>query len=98
MATPNSAKVLCINPNTGGKMNIDKDIYDLFVTAISQVLKNGKRLTYTELAEGVSDYIHLRNIDFNKSVGWYTVVVKNDLEARKAITVFTEKGKKLHKL
>lgn len=98
MPSPTSAKVQCVNPNTGGKINIDKGIYDLFITAISHVLKSGKALTYTELAKGVSDYIHSRNIEFNKSVEWYTVVVKNDLEARRVINVFTEKGKKLHRM
>ncbi len=40
MATLNKPqKVECLNPNTGGKMNIDKGTYDLFSKAIYHTLK-----------------------------------------------------------
>jgi hypothetical protein len=35
---------------------------------------------------------------FNGSVSWYAVTVKNDMHARERIEVFTEKGRKLHRL
>jgi len=93
-----SAKVECLNPNTGGKMNIDKEIYEVISKAIYHSLKAGKALTFTELTEGVEDCFKKQKTKFDKSVGWYTVTVKNDMEARGIIEAFTEKGKKLNRL
>ncbi|MFL5786597.1 MAG: DUF6958 family protein [Flavisolibacter sp.] len=90
-------KVECLNPNTGGSININKDIYDLFVKGIKDSLKNGKSLTYTELVEGIENYFRSNKIVFNKSISWYAVAVKHDLDVKGIIKVYTEKGKKLHK-
>ena len=97
-AKPVSDKVECLNPNTGGKMNIDKEIYDLVSKAIYHSLKAGKVLTYSEIVEGVQDCFKKQKTKFERSVGWYTVTVKHDMHARGIIEVFTEKGKKLHRL
>ena len=35
---------------------------------------------------------------FDGAVEWYAITVKNDMEARGLIEVFTEKGKKLHRI
>ncbi|RYY72724.1 MAG: hypothetical protein EOO52_20495, partial [Gammaproteobacteria bacterium] len=51
-----SSKVECLNPNSGGRMNIDKGIYDLFSKAISHTLKKEGAITYTQLVEGVQDF------------------------------------------
>ena len=91
-------RIECVNPNTGGKMNIDKEVYDLIVKAIKDSLKGNKVLTYTQLVEGINKYLTLHKINFPKSVGWYAVTVKNDMEYKKLLTVYTEKGKKLHRL
>jgi hypothetical protein len=91
-------KVECLNPNTGGHLNIDKSVYDLFCKAIYHTLKKGKALTYTEIVEGIYDYFRRKNQKFEGSVQWYAVTVKHDMHARGAIDVFNEKGKKLHRL
>jgi hypothetical protein len=91
-------KVECFNPNTGRKMNIDVETYQLFTKAIKQALKEGKAITFSEMVEGVKKYFRLHQIGFKKSVPWYAVTVKNDLQVRNTIEVFTEKGKKLHRL
>jgi len=91
-------KVECLNPNTGGKMNIDKKIYDLFSKAIYHTLKKNQPLTYTEMVEGVNDCFRQQKIKFDGSVSWYAVTVKHDMEARGVIEVVTEKGKKLHRI
>jgi hypothetical protein len=88
----------CLNPNTGGRMSIDKEIYDLFAKAIKQTLKDKKALTFSEMVEGIKNYLSSNKIKFSKSVGWYAVTVKNDLEVRKEIEAYIEKGKKLHRL
>jgi uncharacterized protein DUF6958 len=91
-------KIECTNPNTGGRMQIDADIYNLFSTAIQHTLKGGKELTFTEMVEGIEDYIKSKKIPFKKSAGWYGVTVKHDLQVRKIIEVYVENGRKLHKL
>ena len=92
------AKVECLNPTTGGKMNIDKNIYDVISKAIRKTLQRGKSLTYTDLMDGVRQYIKENKIDFSGSIEWYGITVKKDMEARGEIEVFEEKGKKLNKL
>jgi hypothetical protein len=94
----NPGKVECINPNTGGRMKIDKEIYDLVSKAIYHSLKAGRALTFTEIVEGVSDCFKKQKTKFERSVGWYTVTVKNDMQSRGIIEIFAEKGKKLHRL
>jgi hypothetical protein len=91
-------KVECLNPNTGGKMNIDKKTYDLFSKAIYHTLKKSQPLTYTEIVEGIYDCLRKQKTKFEGSVSWYAVTVKHDMHARGVIEVFTEKGKKLHRL
>jgi hypothetical protein len=99
MATKiNPQKVECLNPNTGGKMKIDKTIYDLISKAIYHTLQGGKSLTYTQLVEGIHDCFKKQKTKFAGSVGWYAVTVKHDMHARGLIEAFTEKGKKLHRL
>lgn len=93
-----SQKVECLNPNTGGRMNIDKKIYDLFSKAIYHTLKKSQPLTYTKIVEGVYDCFRKQKTKFEGSVSWYAVTVKHDLHARGVIEVFTEKGEKLHRL
>lgn len=92
------AKVECVNPTTGGRINIDKNIYDLMYKAITKALKGGKALTYTELMDEVRRYIKTNKIDFTGSVEWYGISVKKDMEARGVIEVFEEKRKKLNRL
>lgn len=91
-------KVECLNPNTGGRMNIDKNIYELFSKAIYHVLKANKALTFSQIADGVHECFEQQKTKFDGSVGWYTVSVKNDMEARGIIEAFTENGRKLNRL
>jgi hypothetical protein len=91
-------KVECLNPNTGGKINIDKEIYDLFSKAIHHTVKKGKSLTYTQIVDGVHDHLKEKKVKFDGSVSWYAVTIKNDMEARGVIETFMEKGKKLHRM
>jgi len=91
-------KVECLNPDTGGRMNIDKDIYDLFSKAIYHTLKKEGAVTFTQLVEGVENCFKKQKTKFDGSIGWYAVTVKNDMQARGVLEAFTEKGKKLHRL
>lgn len=91
-------KVQCLNPHTKGKINIDKNIYDLFSKAIFDVLKRDRLLTYTQLVKGIEDCFKKEKTKFSGSVSWYAVTIKLDMTARGIIEMITEKGKKLHRL
>ena len=98
VSTNSRNKIECLNPNTGGKLKIDAEIYQLFATAIKQSLKGGNEITYTDIVEGIKKYLKSKKIIFKNSVSWYAVTIKNDLEVRNIIETFTVKGKKLHRL
>ena len=91
-------KVECLNPNSGGRMNIDKKTYDLFSKAIYHTLKKNQPLTYSQVVEGIYDCFKNQKTKFDGSVEWYAVTVKNDMHARGMIEVFMEKGRKLHRI
>ena len=91
-------KTECLNPNTNGRMNIDSDIYELFSKTIYHVLKKNSPLTYSQIVEGIYDCFKQQKTKFDGSVEWYAVTVKHDMHARGIIEVYTEKGKKLHRL
>lgn len=93
-----AGKVKCLNPNTGSRMNIDADTYELFSKAIYHTLTGSKGLTFTQLVEGIEDCFQKQQTKFNGSVGWYAVTVKNDMQAKGLISVVTEQGKKIHQL
>ena len=44
MPAKSTGKIECLNPNTGGKMNIDAEVYDLFSKTIYHTLKKTKRI------------------------------------------------------
>ncbi|HKP32153.1 MAG TPA: hypothetical protein VJT83_05480 [Chitinophagaceae bacterium] len=98
MATQKSTKAETLNPNTGRKMNIDAHKYDLMSSTIKKVLKSAKPLTFTEIVDGVIEEFKKSKVKFDGVVPWYAITVKNDLHSRGEIEVFTEKGKKLHRL
>lgn len=99
MATlTDSSKVECLNPNTGRRMNIDKNTYELFSKAIYHTLKENGAMTFTDMVNSVYDCFKKQKTKFAGAVEWYTVSVKNDMHARGVMEVFIEKGKKLHHL
>lgn len=91
-------KVACLNPHSGREMNIDKNIYELFTKAIKRALKNKKPLTFTELTQAIKTNLETNKIKFDRSIDWYAVTIKNDMDARGELKVYMEKGKKLHAL
>ena len=77
-------------------MNIDAETYRLFVEAIRDSLKEKKPLTFSEIVHRIQSYFKKSKKEFPGSVGWYAVAVKNDMQVRGQLKVYTEKGKKLH--
>ena len=94
----NPQKVECLNPNTGRRMSIDKATYDLISKAIYHTLKKEVPITFSQMVEGVHECLAQQKALFDGSVEWYTVSIKNDMHARGVIEVYTEKGKKLHRI
>lgn len=79
-------------------MRIDAAIYIPFKDAVLQSLKGSKGKTFTQLTDDVVKIINKKMPGFNKSIPWYTISIRLDLETRGIVETFTEKGKKLNRI
>lgn len=93
-----SKKIITTHPVTGTQRKFDAAIYEPFKAAILQSLKKSKGKTFTELTDAVVKIIRKKMPDFKKSIPWYTISIRLDLETRGIVETFTEKGKKLNRL
>ena len=93
-----SKKTTATHPKTGSQFNIDAAIYEPFKAAILQSLKGSKGKTFTELTDEVVKIIHKKMPAFKKSILWYTISIRLDLETRGIVESFIEKGRKLNRL
>ena len=91
-------KTTTTHPRTGSKFNIDNEIYIPFKAAILQSLKGNKGKSFSELSDDVVKIIKKKMPGFNKSIPWYTISIRLDLETKGIVETFTEKGKKLNRL
>ncbi len=91
-------KTTTTHPRTGSEFNIDAEIYSPFKAAILQSLKGSKGKTFTELTDDVVKIIRKKLPGFKKSIPWYTISIRLDLETRGIVETFTEKGKKLNRI
>src|SRR5580765_3405425 len=98
MAKSTAKKVIVTYPATGTERKFDAAIYEPFRAAILKSLKGSKGKTFTELTEDVTEIIRKQLPDFKRSISWYTISVKRDLETRGVVEAFDEKGKKLNRL
>jgi hypothetical protein len=95
---PVTSKTECINPRSKRSINIDKNVYDLLSKEIKKALKGGKQLTWTELLNEVKTSLDAKKHVFEGSVDWYTITVKNDLEARGVLKTLSIGGQKRNQL
>jgi len=93
-----SAKSTASHPRSGREMKIDPEVYSNFKTAILQSLKTTKGKTFTELTDDVVKIIKKKMPGFKKSIPWYTISVRLDLETKGIVETYMEKGKKLNRL
>lgn len=98
-----SKKTTTTHPRTGSQLNIDEKIYVPFKAAILQSLKGSKGKTFTELSDDVVKIIKKKmpvpiTIGIKKSIPWYTISIRLDLETKGIVETFIEKGKKLNRL
>lgn len=94
----NTKKTTTTHPRTGSQLNIDAEIYTPFKAAILQSLKGSRGKTFTELTDDVVKIIRKKMPGFKKSIPWYTISIRLDLETRGIVETFVEKGKKLNRL
>jgi hypothetical protein len=91
-------KTTTTHPRTGSQFNMDSAIYEPFKAAILQSLKGSRGKTFTELTDDVVKVIRKKLPGFKKSIPWYTISIRLDLETRGIVETFTEGGKKLNRL
>ena len=93
-----SKKIIVTHPETGTERKFDAAIYDPVKAAILQSLRGSNGKTFTELADDVVKIIRKKMPGFKKSIPWYTISIRLDLETRGMVETFIEKGKKLNRL
>lgn len=93
-----AGKITVTHPATGTERKFDAAIYEPFKKAILQSLKGSKGKTFTELTDDVVKIIRKQMPDFEKSISWYTISVRLDLETRGMVETFVDKGRKLNRL
>lgn len=93
-----AVKSTTTHPGSGREMKIDSSVYEPFKAAILQSLKGSKGKTFTALTDDVANIIRKKKPHFTKSIPWYCISIRLDLETRDIVETFTEKGKKLTRL
>ena len=98
MAKAVKNKTVITHPETKREMKFDSAIYEPVKAAILQSLKGSKGKTFTELTDDVVKIIRKKMPGFKRSIPWYTISTRLDLETRGIVETFVEKGKKLNRL
>ncbi len=93
-----SNKIIVTHPVTGTERKFDAAIYEPFKVAILESLKGSKGKTFTELTDDVVKIIRKKMPGFKKSIPWYTISIRLDLETKGIVETFVENGKKLNRL
>ncbi len=91
-------KIIVTHPATGTERKFDAAIYEPIKAAIIQSLKGSKGKTFSDLSDDVVKIIKKKMPAFNKSIPWYTISIRLDLETRGIVETFVEKGQKLNRL
>ena len=95
---PPTKKIIVTHPLTGTERKFDSEIYEPVKGAILQSLKGSTGKTFTELTDDVVKIIRKKMPGFKKSIPWYTISIRLDLESRGIVETFTSKGKKLNRI
>jgi hypothetical protein len=98
MAKAAAKKISVTHPRTGTERKFDTAIYEPVKAAIIQSLKRSKGKTFTDLTGDVVKIIRKKMPGFKRSVPWYTISIRLDLETRGIVETFMEKGRKLNRL
>jgi hypothetical protein len=96
MVTSSCIKITMLNPDPARKgKNIDKSRYDAIHPIILEFLKDNGPSTFSQIAKAVNQKL---TGQFDGSIDWYTITVKQDMEARGEIIRVREKIRDLIKL
>jgi hypothetical protein len=98
MAKSKPNKIIVTHPVTGTERKFDATIYEPFKSAIIRSLKGSRGKTFSDLTDDVIKIIHKEMPGFKRSIPWYTISVRLDLETRGIVETFVDKGKKLNRL
>ncbi|RYD56640.1 MAG: hypothetical protein EOP56_11355 [Sphingobacteriales bacterium] len=98
MAKQKEERIQLVHPEGKNAPSISRATFELIRAGIMDAMQGKNGMTYTDIENGVKDYIRKNGIDFEGSVGWFTISVKHHLESEGIIRAYTEKGKKLHEL
>lgn len=98
MAKTNIKKSITTHPRSGREMKIDAAIYKPFKAAILQCLKGSKGKSFADLTKEVSKIIGKKMPGFKKSIPWYTITIRLDMETNGLVETYIEKGKKLNRI
>ena len=98
MAKSAPKKITVTHPVTGTTRKFDAAIYEPVKDAILHSLKNSKGMCLSDLTDKVGSIINKKMPGFTKSIPWYTISIRLDLETRGIVETFTEKGRKLNRL
>ncbi len=93
-----SKKIIVTHPATGTERKFDASIYEPVKAAILESLEGSKGKTFAELSDDVVKIIRKKMPGFSKSIPWYTISIRLDLETNGIVETFVEKGKKLNRL
>lgn len=91
-------KIFVTHPTSGVERKFDVAIYEPIKAAILKSLKGSNGKTFSELTKDVIKTIKQTSPGFSKSIPWYTISIRLDLETRGVVETFIEKGKKLNRL
>lgn len=88
-------KILTLHPDGKQGVNISKAKYDLMRQHFIEILEIDSNLGFNQIVDQLDKRLAGQ---FDGSIPWYSVVVKQDLEARKLIERHGKKSSPLYKL
>lgn len=91
-------KIQLVHPDGKNAPRISVDTYKLVSDAIIEVLQKSQPMSFTDMAREVRNYVTTNNPEFTGSVEWFTVSVKQHMEAEGLIETTVIKGRKMHRL
>lgn len=91
-------KIQLVHPAGKNAPRISVDTYKMLKDAIIEVLQKSQPMSFTDLAREVRKHVTTNNPEFTGSVEWFTVSVKQHMEAEGLIETTVIKGRKMHRL
>lgn len=94
----NNDKIQLLHPAGKNAPRISRETYTLISDAIIKVLQQHQPMSFADMARQVRNYVQTNTPEFTGSIEWFTVSVKQHMEAEGMIETVLEKGRKMHRL